>query len=148
LGSQAYVATSGALARLRQLDALANNLANARTPGFKAQESVFEAVLQSTFRDTEGGLVPGAPARAFVAALPERSDFGPGPSTPTGAPLDVAIEGRGFFEVETPDGPRYTRAGHFSVNSDGQLSTSDGFAVSGEAGAYTVAWRSVIRKWG
>jgi flagellar basal-body rod protein FlgF len=122
---------------MRQLDVVANNLANSTTTGFKAQQSLFESVLQSTFSGDDGRLLSGAPARSFVASLPEQSDFRVGAARHTGSPLDVAIEGDGFFEIETPNGLRYTRAGQFALSPQGQLSTMDGHAVMGEGGPIT-----------
>jgi len=65
-------------------------------------------------------------------------DLGQGELNSTGATLDFAINGKGFFAVQTPAGMRYTRDGHFSLNQDGQLVTSDGYAVQGDGGAITI----------
>jgi flagellar basal body rod protein FlgG len=134
LGSDLYLAASGASARLRDLDVVANNLANADSTGFKRDAAIFEASLAAALRDPEGHPLPGPDATAFVDASLVATDFAPGPVSTTGAPLDVAIRGPGFFEVETPEGPRYTRAGSFVVNAARQLSTPDAHPVLGEGG--------------
>ena len=143
MGSDLYLAASGAAARLRDLDVVANNLANADTTGFKRDSAVFEASLAAALRDPQGHPLPGPDATAFVDASLVATDFSRGPVSTTGAPLDVAIQGPGFFEVDTPDGPRYTRAGSFAVNAARQLSTPDGNPVLGEGGPIGLGSRSV-----
>jgi flagellar basal body rod protein FlgG len=96
--------------RMRQLEVVANNLANARTPGFKRD---FARILE-----TETG--------KDLATFP---DLKPGDMMATGNDLDAAIDGPGFFVIQTPDGIRYTRAGNFVVNADGDLVNKDGHAV-------------------
>ena len=98
-----YVALSRQTALLRQMDTVANNLANLVTPGFKHEVEVFTTVpiRSQSF---------GAPQKlAYVKDFATARDFSPGPMTPTGNDLDVAIQGDGFFTVQTPNGPRYTR---------------------------------------
>lgn len=121
-----YVALSGMRTRAEQLDRLAADIANASTAGYKAERSAalavarpFAAVLDSAV-DT--------------ASLPGKTDFRPGVIATTGRDLDLAIDGRGFFAVETPAGPRYTRNGQFDRRADGTLVTTDGMAVLGEKG--------------
>lgn len=125
-----YVALSGMRARADQLDRLAADLANAATSGYKAERSgaaavnrPFAAVLDSAV-DT--------------VALPGKIDFRPGVIASTGRDLDVAIDGRGFFTVQTPAGLRYTRNGHFERRADGTLVTTDGMPVLGDQGAIKV----------
>ncbi|MDJ0866938.1 MAG: flagellar hook-basal body protein [Myxococcota bacterium] len=142
MSSDLYVSLAGALARLRELDVVANNLANVDTPGFKRDRISFEAALETTIEDLEPS-VEGAPGRVFTAFGPAGVDFRAGAVARTGAPLDAAIDGPGFFEVDTPSGPRFTRAGSFSVNGAGQLATADGHAVRGDAGPIAVGDRSV-----
>ena len=129
-----YVTASGALARLEELEVVANNLANQETTGFRADRAVFHATLQSLLLDPQGRTTPGAPASSFVETEYILTDFRRGSVVRTEAPLDVAIEGPGFFEIETPAGTRYTRAGTFSVNADAQLSTPEGHGVLGDGG--------------
>ncbi|MFO0687155.1 MAG: flagellar hook basal-body protein [Myxococcota bacterium] len=134
MGSQSYIAASGASTQLRDLDVVANNLANVGTPGFKRSESIFRAVFDAALRDANGDLQPGAPGSTFVQTDLVGTDFARGSAQKTGSPLHAMIDGRGFFEVMTPDGPRYTRAGNFIINATGQLSTPSGQAVMGDGG--------------
>lgn len=134
MGNDAYIAASGASTQLRDLDVVANNLANVGTPGYKRSESIFRTVFEAALLDAEGHREPGAPGSAFVQTDLVGTDFGRGSAEHTGSPLNAMIDGRGFFEVQTPDGPRYTRAGNFIVNREGQLSTPSGEAVMGEGG--------------
>jgi len=143
LGSDLYLAASGAAARLRDLDVVANNLANADSTGFKRDSAVFEASLAAALRDPEGHPLPGPDATAFVDAALVATDFAAGPVSATGSPLDVAIRGPGFFEVDTPEGPRYTRAGSFVVNGAQELSTPDSHPVIGEGGPIGLGSRPV-----
>jgi flagellar basal-body rod protein FlgF len=134
MGSDAYIAASGASTQLRDLDVVANNLANVGTPGFKRSESVFRAVFDAALRDANGDLQPGAPGSTFVQTDLVGTDFARGSAQKTGSPLHAMIDGRGFFEIMTANGPRYTRAGNFIVNATGQLSTPSGQAVMGDGG--------------
>jgi flagellar basal-body rod protein FlgF len=107
-------------ARMKLVDAVANNLANAQTTGFKRD---FSRILQ-----TETG---------FEVA--SQVDLSPGELVNTGNELDAAIDGEGFFVLQTPDGPRYTRSGSFSLNADGELMTKDGAKVLDSGGSPIVA---------
>jgi flagellar basal-body rod protein FlgF len=134
MGSNGYISASGASAQLRDLDVVANNLANVGTPGFKRSHSVFRSALEASLRDAAGRTQPGAKASAFVATDSVSSDFARGSAENTGSPLHAMIDGPGFFEIETTAGPRYTRAGNFMVNREGFLATPAGDAVMGENG--------------
>jgi len=138
MGSNAYISASGASAQLRDLDVVANNLANTSTPGFKRSQSIFRSVLESSLRNADGGLQPGAKGSAFVSTDLVGADFSSGSAQQTGSPLHAMIEGPGFFEVETSRGVRYSRAGNFIVNREGQLSTPNGDPVLGQAGPITI----------
>jgi flagellar basal-body rod protein FlgF len=116
----------------RELDVIANNMANVSTNGFRARQSRFVEYL-----------MPGASADAFrrpdravsfVAEAGTALDVTGGPIERTGSPLDAAIKGDGFFVVQSARGERYTRNGAFSLNPQGQLITSDGDLVMGESG--------------
>ena len=139
MGSDAYIAASGASTQLRDLDVVANNLANVGTPGYKRSESVFRTVYEAALRDADGDRQPGAPGSAFVQTDLVGTDFSRGSAQHTGSPLNAMIDGRGFFEIQTANGPRYTRAGNFIVNHDGQLSTPSGQAVMGDGGPIVIA---------
>jgi flagellar basal body rod protein FlgG len=133
-----YVSAAGAEARLTQLDMLSNNLANADTTGFRAGEVVFEAALEAALLDA--GDAPAA-GRTFVGTTQSALRSGPGPIRSTGRELDVAVDGEGFFVVETPGGPRYTRAGSFRPDPIGFLVGGSGHPVLGEAGPIAVGSR-------
>lgn len=125
-----YVAMSGAKQAMEQQASVANNMANASTPGFRAQINQFRAVP-----------VVGAeaPTRAFVIATTPGADFTPGPLNQTGRALDVALRGPGWLAVQTPDGGEaYTRVGNLRVDADGQIFTQGVHPVLGEAGALVV----------
>ena len=126
-----YVSAAGAEARLTQLDVLADNLANSGTTGFRASTVVFEAVLEAALLDQ--GDVPGA-GRAYVSATQSAIRGAFGPIENTGRDLDAAIQGDGFFVVETPGGSRYTRAGAFRVDPTGFLVSLSGHPVLGDGG--------------
>src|SRR5438445_6201898 len=119
----------------RELEVVANNIANLDTTGYKSDGSVFEEFL-----------MPTASARAFQGAdrrlsyVQDRTtwhNFAPGPLKLTGNPLDAAIDGDAFFVVETSRGERYTRNGAFQLNASGELVTSTGDRVLGNGGPIT-----------
>lgn len=129
------VSLSQQLAAYRAMDVIANNIANASTPGFKRETAKFEEYVTHV-RPSE--TQQGPQALSFVKDAGVVRDLGQGEMTSTGASLDFAINGKGFFAVQTPNGMRYTRDGHFSLNQDGQLVTSDGYAVQGDGGNITI----------
>ncbi|MDB5618604.1 flagellar basal-body rod protein FlgF [Tardiphaga sp.] len=116
----------------RQLDVVANNVANVNTTGFKADKSMFEEYLRSGAR--ENNFVGRDRNVSFVQDRATLKDFSQGPSEPTKNPLDVAIDGDAFLVVQTPNGPRYTRDGSMQINSQGQLVTKTGNPVLGTSG--------------
>lgn len=113
-----------------RLDAIAHNLANAATTGFKAAGVAFDALLASAIVPASLGDAGGAPPRVLAART--AIDLRPGPILATGRPLDAAIEGPGFFVVAGPRGPELTRAGAFTRDAQGRLVTLDGLPVLGE----------------
>jgi flagellar basal body rod protein FlgG len=123
----AYAALSGLRARMDQLDRLASDLANVGTSGYKAERTTTVAAERPSFRAVLQSAVD-------TASGPGRVDFQPGTIEPSGRDLDFAIDGRGFFVVDTPQGPRYTRNGRFARRADGTLTTSDDEPVAGEGG--------------
>ena len=129
------VSLSQQIAAYRSMDVIANNIANASTPGFKRESAKFEEYV-SQVRPAEGQT--GPQAISFVKDAGTTRDISQGNITSTGAPLDMALSGKGFFTVATPQGERYTRDGHFSLDQDGRIVTSDGYAVQGEGGAITI----------
>jgi len=122
-------ALSKQIALARALDAAANNVANQTTAGYKAERVEFREYLANI--NTEGG----ADAVSLVHDVDSFTDFSAGGLETTRAPLDFAIDGEGFFAVETDAGVRYTRDGHFSLNAFGELVNRDGALVLGQNGA-------------
>lgn len=121
-----YIALSRQMVLRRQMDVMANNVANIATPAFKAEGMMFVEHLRKT--------EPGEKIR-FVQDIATVRDLRPGALTHTGGPLDLAIQGEGYFAVETPEGPRYTRAGGFTLDADGQIVTARGYPLLDDGGA-------------
>ena len=121
-----YVGLSRQMILERELDITANNLANVDTVGFK-----FESMISNEDPATMPTLNQAPTAVNFVAGVALARDFTEGSLTQTGAPLDVAIEGRGFFQINTPSGPRYTRDGRFRMDASGTITDQDGDPVDG-----------------
>ncbi len=115
-----YVALSRQLGLERQLGVIANNVANANTTGYLAEDMTFEAVIQRASRRV---------GVAYVQDVTPRPDLTEGEMKVTRSPLDFAIAGDGFFAVETDNGIRYTRAGHFRLDDQNQIVTHDGHPV-------------------
>jgi len=116
----------------RQMDVVANNVANINTNGFKADRSLFEEFLTS--RAHEDNFAGRDRRISFVHDRGTFKDFAQGASELTKNPLDVAIDGAGFLVVQTPGGERYTRDGGLKINNQGQLVNSSGFPVLGGSG--------------
>jgi flagellar basal-body rod protein FlgF len=116
----------------RQLDVVANNIANVNTAGYKADSSLFEEYLQSGAH--EDNFVGRDRSVSYVQDRATFRDFTQGASDQTKNPLDVAIDGGGFLVVQTAAGERYTRDGGLQMNSTGQLVTSAGNPVLGTSG--------------
>jgi flagellar basal-body rod protein FlgF len=130
-----YVGLSRQMSLQREMDVIANNIANTDTAGFKV-----ESVKLQT--DTQTPQVSGGGARPtpinFVYDAGVDRDFSQGPMRPTGATLDMGLQGDGFFSVQTANGPRYTRDGRFSLDGRGQIVDISGDPVQGEAGGAIV----------
>lgn len=127
----AYTIVSGAVAQEIRLASIANNLANAQTPGYKSSKPIFEAVLSSAVTDTEN-------PNTYVAVYDSHIDFSGAPLIQTGAKLDLALEGSGFFVIDTPSGPMYTRNGQFVLDTEKRLVTLSGDTVRGDGGPITI----------
>ncbi|MEQ8405118.1 MAG: flagellar basal-body rod protein FlgF [Oceanicaulis sp.] len=123
------VGLSRQLTLRRAMDVAANNIANAQTNGFKAERVMLEDDMTSRARHVDG------PDRvAFVDEWAMGRDFAQGAIERTGRPLDLALQGEGFFTLETPAGERFTRDGRFTVNPDGELTAADGARVLDDFG--------------
>ena len=116
----------------RQMDVVANNVANINTNGFKADRSLFEEYLKSGAH--EDNFVRSDRRVSFVQDRGTFKDFAAGSTEQTKNPLDVSIDGGGFLAVQTAAGERYTRDGGMQINSQGQLVTAAGNAVLGTSG--------------
>ena len=126
-----YVALSRLSAQQRAMDVTAVNLANAGTPGFKAERMLFSDWLS---RQAGADSPRGGGTVAFTQDRATYRDRTAGTLQQTGNPLDLAISGDGFFTVDTPRGPRLTRAGRFSPMADGRLGDAEGNALLDGAG--------------
>jgi flagellar basal-body rod protein FlgG len=123
-----YIAASGMLAELARQNQITNDLANASTPGYKSESSSQESFGQLLLANTSTGQVIGS--LGLGAQIAKTSiDMTPAVLQQTGEPLDVGLQGPGFFVVQTPSGNRYTRDGQFEVNAAGQLQTVTGYPV-------------------
>jgi len=116
----------------RQMDVVANNVANINTNGFKADRSLFEEYLRSGAH--EDNFVRSDRRVSFVQDRGTFKDFAAGSTELTKNPLDISIDGRGFLAVQTAAGERYTRDGGLQINNQGQLVTAGGNLVLGTSG--------------
>ncbi len=116
----------------RQMDVVANNVANANTNGFKADRSLFEEFLNT--RAHEDNFIGADRRVSYVQDRGTFRDVSQGPMEETKNPLDLAVDGDAYFAVQTAGGERYTRDGKFGLNNQGQLVTSDGNLVLGTGG--------------
>jgi flagellar basal-body rod protein FlgF len=128
------IAASGMVAEQVRQNQLANDLANASTPGFKPDESSQHSFGNVLMANTEGGTAIGSVDQG-VALGKTYTDMTPGSIQETGEPLDFAIQGSGFFAVRTAQGVRYTRDGQFTTSAQGVLTDADGDPVLGPGGA-------------
>jgi flagellar basal-body rod protein FlgF/flagellar basal-body rod protein FlgG len=127
-----YAACTALVSRTSELDTIANNLANASTAGFRAQENVFSSVLANAANPSGSALVQAMNEYGLMSGT--TLDLSQGTLQKTGNTLDAAIEGKGYFVVQTANGTAYTRNGSFQISSKGQLVTSTGDPVLGDNG--------------
>jgi flagellar basal-body rod protein FlgF len=123
-------AASGIRARLESLDMLANNIANSSAAGFKADREFYGVYLSAEAADSPAGTIP------TILPVVERqwTDFSQGSLTLTGNALDLALNGQGFFVVQSANGPAFTRDGSFRLSLQGELTTQDGDKIQGQDG--------------
>ncbi len=129
-----YRSAGGMIQKLFEQDIISNNIANVNTTGFKKDsaflQDVIDAQLALQVRTGEG---------TFIADNNySTTSFEQGQLIPTGSPLDVGIDGKGFFVIQAENGERYTRDGNFKLNLEGQLVTNNGDAVMGQGGEITI----------
>jgi flagellar basal-body rod protein FlgF len=135
MDNASLVSLSYQLSAFRSMDVIANNLANVSTPGFKREDMKFEELLQHV-QPAEDQNAPQT--LSFVRDAGMTRDLSDGRFETTGAPFDLAINGKGFFAVQTAAGERYTRNGHFTLNADGIIVTEQGDPLLGDGGPITV----------
>jgi flagellar basal-body rod protein FlgG len=127
-----YTSEASMRPKMTRMEVIANNLANINSTGFKRDRVFVEILKESGAPVADGrGDLTGTRVRRAV-------DLTPGSLRPTNNPFDLALEGQGFFAVETPNGLRLTRNGHFMLSPDGGLVTAEGFPVQGENGNVVV----------
>lgn len=131
-----YKALSGAVAQMRHLEVASQDLANVNTAGYKRQRLAFSEVLARRLpaNDRPGGL---------VAVAAQRTNMGQGEVHGTGNPFDLALEGDGFFVIQTARGERYTRNGGFTLKADGTLITPTGEPVLGDGGPLLISGNKI-----
>jgi len=125
MNNTSYIALSGQTAVWRQLDVVANNIANMDTPAFRRQSAVFTSFLASTPNNN----ALGQQQLAYAQDYGIETDLTAGPINVTHNPMDIALNNKGFFVVKTPDGERYTRNGRFMLDNKGRVVTSEGYQV-------------------
>lgn len=135
-----YIAGTGMNVQSKKMDIISNDLANVNTTGYKKDTAIigsFPEVLLTRLNDTQnhipnngqiGKITHGAKIDAIY------TEFTPGSVRSTGGLVDIAIQGDGFFTVQTPNGEAYTRDGGFSIDAAGNVVTKEGYAVMGENG--------------
>lgn len=126
MDSTAYLALSRQVALMRDMSVIANNVANVATTGFRGEHTLFETALRRA---------GGTPKLAFVQDVGTARDMSEGPITATGNPLDLAIDGDGWFAFATGEGVRYSRAGHLEIDAAGQIVDAAGNALLDDSGA-------------
>lgn len=137
-----WPAVSGAMARDHQIEVISNNLANVNTNGFKRDDVTFKEYLSKNEKmNIEGEEIPRSPIKdkdlypldgrdqSFVVVNGTQTKFSTGGFKVTDNPLDIALNGPGFYEISTPSGIRYSKAGSFKLSSEGKIVTSEGYPV-------------------
>lgn len=129
-----YTAMTGASQTLNRQAAVAHNLANVSTAGYRAEEHRLRAVQVQTH-----AAQPGLSTRAFVVDASTHTDFTPGSQIYTGRDFDMAVQGAGWIAVQAPDGGEaYTRNGNFELSVNGVLQTRSGLSVQGDGGPISI----------
>ncbi len=124
-----YAALTRQSGLMREMQVVANNLANISTTGFRREGVVFSEYVKA---------LDGAPSLSMARASARAIDLSQGEPTRTGGTFDFAIQGEGFFLIETPQGERLSRAGHFTPGPEGELTNPDGYRLLDQGGAPVV----------
>ncbi len=137
MDNSVYINLSRQSGLLKEMSVIANNIANISTTGFRRQGAVFsEFVMQVGARSTDGAVPDSLRNSVSMGRAGSHfNDFSNGGMEQTGGTYDFAIDGEGFFLMQTPAGERLSRAGRFMTNSDGMLINVDGYNVLDEGGA-------------
>ena len=138
MNSGLYGACAGLMARIQALDTIAANVANSSSAGFRGEENVFGTVLAEAGQHGRMSALNKA-TNSFSQIGHPQLDTTQGVITRTGNDLDLAIEGPGYFKVETATGTAYTRNGHFHADANGRLVTDAGEPVLGDGGVIKLA---------
>jgi len=141
MSSGYYAACAGLMSRTQALDTIANNLANVSTAGFRASHNVFSSLLATTSDSSLSVLNQDANEYGLLSGT--QLDTSQGALVPTGNDLDLAMEGPGYFAVQTATGTVYTRGGNFRVSPQGQLVTAAGDPVMGDSGPISIVGEPV-----
>ena len=142
-----FIAGTGMFTQQRRMDVVTNNIVNAETIGFRKDTMVtqsFRDLIIDRIRDPNSGNTRVGPLNTGIFSDETLISFALGPLEQTSRYSDMAVEGDGFFVVETEEGERYTRAGDFFVNEEGYLLNPDGHYVLGDAGRMQVGQNFVM----
>lgn len=142
MNSGMYAALSGSVTAQQQLEALTNNLANVNTAGFKRDRMIFESMLAAVKNPSQGSVTLTDAPLMTEASL--ATDFSAGAMRQTGNSLDLALEGDGFFVVNTPQGRAYTRQGNFHLDAGRRLVNADGYELLASGGPVTINGSNVV----
>ena len=152
-----YIAASSAISENKRIDVIANNIANVNTSGFKKDTMITESfpdVLMKRMGSTDyKDIVAKAPITSKMGVIGKMNhgvrvdevftNFEQGSMNSSGNPLDLAFQGKGFFTVETPVGERYTRSGEFTLDSEGYITTKEGYKVLGQNGPIQIDGKNI-----
>src|ERR1700691_4866591 len=141
MNSGYYAACTGLMARTEALETIANNLSNVSTAGFRASHNIFSSLLATTGNSPLSVLNQDANDYGVLSGT--QLDTSQGALVKTGNDLDLAMEGPGYFAVQTATGPVYTRGGNFRVSPQGLLITAAGDPVLGDNGPITIVGQPI-----
>lgn len=153
-----YIAASAAISETKRIDVISNNIANVNTSGFKKDTMITESfpnILMKRIGATDyRDIAARAPITSKIGYIGKMNNgvrvdevftnFEQGSISSSGNPLDLALQGNGFFSVETPNGERYTRSGEFTLDSEGFMTTKEGYKVQGQNGPIQVDGKNIV----
>jgi flagellar basal-body rod protein FlgG len=153
-----YIAASAAISETKRVDVISNNMANANTIGYKKDTMITESfpnILMKRIGATDyRDIAAKAPITSKIGYIGKMNNgvrvdevftnFEQGPISVSGSPLDLALQGNGFFSIETPAGERYTRSGEFTIDSEGYITTQEGYKVLGQNGPIQADGKNIV----